>query len=100
MSLSIECTNYLRSLQILNHFIKLGANNFVLCPGSRSASLAIAAGDLFEKGKINLHNSIDERSASYHALGMASASGEMTVVITTSGTAVAKLLPAAVEADR
>ncbi len=100
MTLPIQCTNYLRSLQILNHFIELGANNFVLCPGSRSAPLAIAAGDLFEKGKLNLYNSIDERSASFHALGMSSASGKITVVITTSGTAVANLLPAAVEADR
>ena len=43
---------------------------------------------------------IDERSAGFHALGLALASGRAIAVITTSGTAVANLLPAAVEADR
>ena len=100
MTLSIECLNLLRSLQLLDLFTKLGAKNFLLCPGSRSAPLAIAAGILYEKGLINLFNSIDERSAAFHALGISSASGEISVVITTSGTAVANLLPATVEADK
>ena len=72
----------------------------MLCPGSRSASLALAAGGLAEQGLLTLTTAIDERSAAFHALGMAAASGRAAAVITTSGTAVANLLPAAVEADR
>ena len=51
-------------------------------------------------GLITLSTAIDERSAGFYALGRSSASGVATAVITTSGTAVANLLPAAVEADR
>ena len=100
MTSSLECKNFLRSLQLLNHFVVLGARYFILCPGSRSAPLALAAGELLRLGRIKLFNSIDERSAAFHALGLSAASGEISVVITTSGTAVANLLPAAIEADR
>ena len=72
----------------------------LLCPGSRSAPLALAAGGLAEQGLLMLTTAVDERSAAFHALGMAAASGRAAAVITTSGTAVANLLPAAVEADR
>jgi len=72
----------------------------VLCPGSRSGPLALAAAGLMRAGLITLSTAIDERSAGFHALGRSSASGVATAVITTSGTAVANLLPAAVEADR
>ena len=46
MTSSIECKNFLRSLQLLNLLIKIGVQNLILCPGSRSAPLAIAAGEL------------------------------------------------------
>ena len=72
----------------------------MLCPGSRSAPLALAAGGLAARGLLTLTTAIDERSAAFHALGMAATSGRAVAVITTSGTAVANLLPAAVEADR
>ena len=100
MTSSIECKNFLRSLQLLNLFIKIGVENLILCPGSRSAPLAIAAGELYKLGKINIFNSIDERSAGFHSLGISAASGNLSIVVTTSGTAVSNLLPAAVEADR
>ncbi len=100
MTSSIECKNFLRSLQLLNLFIKIGVQNFILCPGSRSAPLAIAAGELNKLGLIKIFNSIDERSAGFHSLGISAASGNLSLVITTSGTAVSNLLPAAVEADR
>ena len=77
-----------------------GLERLLLCPGSRSAPLALAAGGLAERGLLTLTTAIDERSACFHALGMAAASGRAVGVITTSGTAVANLLPAAVEADR
>ena len=100
MTSSIGSRNFLRSLQLLFYLKKIGANNFILCPGSRSAPLALAAGELYKKEEIELFNSIDERSAGFHALGISAASGNISVVITTSGTAVANLLPAAVEADK
>ncbi len=100
MTSSIECKNFLRSLQLLNLLIKIGAQNLILCPGSRSAPLAIAAGELNKLGLVNIFNSIDERSAGFHSLGISAASGNLSIVITTSGTAVSNLLPAAVEADQ
>ena len=72
----------------------------VLCPGSRSGPLAAAAGLLAARGDLALTTAIDERSAAFLALGMATAGGRAVAVVTTSGTAVANLLPAAVEADR
>ena len=100
MTSSIECKNFIRSLQLLDLFIKIGAKNLILCPGSRSAPLAIAAGELNKRGFLNVHNSIDERSAGFHSLGISTASGNLSLVVTTSGTAVGNLLPSAIEADK
>ena len=100
MASSTGSINFLRSLQLFYSLNKIGATHFILCPGSRSAPLAMAAGELYRKGFIELFNSIDERSAGFHALGITAASGNISIVITTSGTAVANLLPAAIEADR
>ncbi len=74
-------------------------NHLVLAPGSRSGPLAAAAGLLERRRDLSLHTAIDERSAAFFALGLARASGRPAAVITTSGTAVANLLPAVVEAD-
>ncbi len=100
MTSSVECQNFLKSLQLLNLFTKIGAKNLILCPGSRSAPLAIAAGELNKRGILNVFNSIDERSAGFHSLGISTASGDVSLVVTTSGTAVGNLLPAAIEADK
>ena len=100
MTSSVELQNFFRSFQLLNLFVDIGISHFILCPGSRSAPLAIAAGELSRRGKITLISSLDERSAGFHALGISSASSKNVIVITTSGTAVANLLPSAVEADR
>ena len=100
MTSSIEFQNFFRSLQLLDLFTKIGVKNLILCPGSRSAPLAIAAGELKRCGVLNVFNSIDERSAGFHALGISTASGDLSLVVTTSGTAVGNLLPAAIEADQ
>ncbi|MDC3077718.1 2-succinyl-5-enolpyruvyl-6-hydroxy-3-cyclohexene-1-carboxylic-acid synthase, partial [Prochlorococcus sp. AH-716-O05] len=100
MTSSIESQNFFRSLQLLGLFTKIGVKNLILCPGSRSAPLAIAAGELSRRGILNVFNSIDERSAGFHSLGISTASGDISLVITTSGTAVGNLLPAAIEADK
>ena len=72
----------------------------MLCPGSRSGPLATAAGLLTERRMLELITAVDERSAAFLALGLATGSGRAVAVVTTSGTAVANLLPAVVEADR
>jgi 2-succinyl-5-enolpyruvyl-6-hydroxy-3-cyclohexene-1-carboxylate synthase len=84
---------------LLATFAKAGVSNFFLAPGARSQALAIAAGQLATAGKINLHVRLDERSLGFTALGAALASGEPSVIITTSGTAVANLHPAVLEAN-
>ena len=72
----------------------------MLCPGSRSGPFATAAGLLASSGHLQLKTAVDERSAAFLALGLATAGGTGVAVVTTSGTAVANLLPALVEADR
>jgi 2-succinyl-5-enolpyruvyl-6-hydroxy-3-cyclohexene-1-carboxylate synthase len=80
-------------------FAKLGVRQVFLAPGARSQSLAIAAGQLAAAGLIDLHVHLDERSLGFNALGSALGSGEPSIVITTSGTAVANLHPAVLEAS-
>ncbi len=75
-------------------------NHLILCPGSRSSPLALAAGGLAQSGNLKIRTAIDERSAAFLGLGISTCTGKATAIITTSGTAVANLLPAAVEADR
>ncbi|MCP9799577.1 2-succinyl-5-enolpyruvyl-6-hydroxy-3-cyclohexene-1-carboxylic-acid synthase [Synechococcus sp. RedBA-s] len=89
--------NLRAAAQLLLELMALGVRRVVLCPGSRSGPLAAAAGLLLQRG-LELHTAIDERSAGFFALGLARGEGRPAVVITTSGTAVANLLPAVVEA--
>ncbi|MFO8237139.1 MAG: 2-succinyl-5-enolpyruvyl-6-hydroxy-3-cyclohexene-1-carboxylic-acid synthase [Prochlorococcaceae cyanobacterium] len=91
--------NLRAALTLLAALVDAGLQHLVLAPGSRSAPLAAAAGLLQQRRALALHTAIDERSAAFFALGLARASGRAAAVITTSGTAVANLLPAAVEAD-
>lgn len=84
---------------LLAALAKAGVQNFFLAPGARSQALAIAAGQLAAAGKIKLHVRLDERSMGFTALGSALVSGEPSVLITTSGTAVANLHPAVLEAS-
>ena len=87
------------ALELLAALGRGGVQHLVLCPGSRSAPLAVAAA-LLESAGLRLHTAIDERSAAFFALGLGRAEGVPAAVITTSGSAVANLLPAAVEADQ
>ena len=74
---------------------RLGVRHAVICPGSRSAPLAIA---FARHGKIQTHVAHDERAGAFMALGVAKSSGLHAVLVMTSGTAVANALPAVVEA--
>ncbi len=69
-----------------------------MSPGSRSQALALAAVALERAGGVTVHVRIDERTAGFFALGLAVESGRPAAVVTTSGTAVANLHPAVLEA--
>jgi len=86
------------SVALLGAFIRLGVRDIVVAPGSRSQALALAAEAYERAGGIRLHVRIDERSAGFLALGLAVESGVPVLVVTTSGTAVANLHPAVLEA--
>ena len=81
---------------LVDELARCGVRHVVMAPGSRSTALVVAADD---HPSLRLHTEVDERSAAFLALGIARASGQPGVVVTTSGTAVANLLPAVVEAD-
>ncbi len=68
----------------------------VMCPGGRSTALALVLAD---EPDLETHVQNDERSAGFYALGMARALDGAVAVCTTSGSAVANLLPALVEAE-
>lgn len=75
-----------------------GVTEVVLCPGSRSAPLAYAALAAEQAGRVRVHVRIDERTAGFLAVGLAKLTRRPALVVTTSGTAVANLHPAVLEA--
>jgi 2-succinyl-5-enolpyruvyl-6-hydroxy-3-cyclohexene-1-carboxylate synthase len=87
---------------------ELGVRDFCVCGGSRNAPLIAVLGvgrlALGEEGsppdaeRLTPYAFVDERSAAFFALGRAKLTERPVAVITTSGTAAAELLPAAVEA--
>ncbi len=83
---------------LVDELVRNGVREVVLCPGSRSAPLAYAALAAERAGRLRLHVRVDERSAGFLALGLARGSGAPVAVMTTSGTAVANLHPAVLEA--
>lgn len=84
------------ALTLVDELARGGVAHACLAPGSRSAPLAMA---LEEEKRFELHVAIDERSASFLALGIAKATGRPVVVLCTSGTAAANLHPAVIEAS-
>jgi 2-succinyl-5-enolpyruvyl-6-hydroxy-3-cyclohexene-1-carboxylate synthase len=84
---------------LADELARCGLREVVVAPGSRSAPLAMAFDELDRAGRIRLHVRIDERSASFTALGLAKASGRPVAVVCTSGTAAANFHPAVIEAD-
>lgn len=67
----------------------------IVCAGARNAPLVLA---LEASTKFKCISFFEERSAGFYALGLAKCSGKPVAVVTTSGTAVAELLPSAIEA--
>ena len=81
---------------ILSALDDLGLTHVLYCPGSRSAPFAYA----LESGAFGGHAMpvLDERGAGFAAVGLAR-TGALPAVIVTSGTAVAELTPAVLEAS-
>ncbi|OUS24547.1 2-succinyl-5-enolpyruvyl-6-hydroxy-3-cyclohexene-1-carboxylic-acid synthase [Gammaproteobacteria bacterium 45_16_T64] len=86
---SIWCRVLVQQLQTI------GVKHAVLCIGGRSAALAT----VFDTHP-DIDNMVfnDERSGAFYALGLAKMSKQPVAICTTSGSAVANLLPALVEA--
>lgn len=87
---------------VVDELIRGGVRDVVLCPGSRNAPLAFALHDADRAGRLRLHVRIDERTAGFLAIGLAQGGGANQApvcVAMTSGTAVANLGPAVVEAN-
>lgn len=84
--------------ELLARLVELGVEHVVLSPGSRSQALALAATALEERGDISLHVRVDERVGGFLGLGIGIETRKPAAVITTSGTAVANLHPAVLEA--
>lgn len=84
---------------VVDELVRGGVRDVVLCPGSRNAPLAFALHDADRAGRLRLHVRIDERTAGFLAVGLAVGSGAPVCVAMTSGTAVANLGPAVVEAN-
>ena len=82
-----------------DELIRCGLREVVLAPGSRSTPLAMAFFEASQRQGVRLHVRIDERSASFTALGLAKASRRPVAVLCTSGTAAANFHPAVIEAD-
>ncbi|PZU47599.1 MAG: 2-succinyl-5-enolpyruvyl-6-hydroxy-3-cyclohexene-1-carboxylic-acid synthase [Microbacterium sp.] len=82
---------------LLGHLVELGVRHLVVSPGSRSQALALVAAELEARGLASVHVRIDERVAGFTALGIGRESRMPAAVVCTSGTAVANLLPAALE---
>jgi 2-succinyl-5-enolpyruvyl-6-hydroxy-3-cyclohexene-1-carboxylate synthase len=79
----------------IDQLAALGVRYACISPGSRSTPLTYV---LSKKRKIKSFINIDERSSAFFALGLAKSTGKPVIVVTTSGTAVAELYPAIIEA--
>merc|ERR1740130_2622189 len=89
-----ENLNVLWAAVLIEELRRGGLAHVVLCPGSRCAPITVAV------ARSGLPHSLatDERGAAFLALGLARATGRACAVVVSSGTAVANLLPAVVEA--
>ncbi len=104
MSISKENLNLLHAKLVIDSLLKHGINHFIISPGLRNAPLMsiLKEAALKEKdlGQINISISIDERAAAYMAIGQYKASHKPSVLICTSGTALANYYPALLEAKK
>ncbi len=89
-------SNVERAAQLLSSLVRIGVSEFCVCAGSRNGPLLAVLGAQAPTRRI--FSFVDERAAAFFALGRIKLHGAPVAVITTSGTAVAELLPATIEA--
>lgn len=87
--------NLLWASLFIEELIRNGICDFCIAPGSRSTPLTLAIAN-HSQAKTHIH--FDERGLGFLALGLIQASQKPVVIVTTSGTAVANLYPAVIEA--
>lgn len=83
------------SQQVIEACLAVGIREFVVCAGARNLSIVLG---LIGLEGVTVWSHFEERSAGFYALGRTMDSGQPCAVVTTSGTAVAELLPAVIEA--
>jgi len=90
------------ALQTLQDLAGNGVRTVIVCPGARNSAwieaLLESSVDASLGFRFEVLNHFEERAAGFAALGRARASGRPVAVLTTSGSAVGELLPAAMEA--
>jgi 2-succinyl-5-enolpyruvyl-6-hydroxy-3-cyclohexene-1-carboxylate synthase len=87
--------NVHRASRLIEEIRAAGVTDVCVCAGSRNSPLLVVLG---ARDDVRLFSFVDERSAAFFAIGRAKALGVPVAVVTTSGTAVAELLPATIEA--
>jgi 2-succinyl-5-enolpyruvyl-6-hydroxy-3-cyclohexene-1-carboxylate synthase len=87
--------NYVLAQGIISVLEYFNVTDICIAPGSRSAPFALALSD---NHKIKQHIHFDERALAFLALGLAKSRESLIAIITTSGSAVANLFPAIMEA--
>ena len=87
--------NLLWAALFIEELVRNNVCDFCIAPGSRSTPLTLAVANRID---VNIHLHFDERGLGFFALGIALAKKKPVVIITTSGSAVANLYPAVIEA--
>ena len=88
--------NHLWATLLIEELVRNGIDTFCVAPGSRSTPLVVAVA---RHTRVRSIVHYDERGAAFHALGYGRATGVPAVVLTTSGSALANVWPAVVEAS-
>ncbi|EQA01561.1 2-succinyl-5-enolpyruvyl-6-hydroxy-3-cyclohexene-1-carboxylic-acid synthase [Glaesserella parasuis] len=96
---NISTFNRSWSRVILHALLRYGVKHICIAPGSRSTPLTLEALYLQKQGQAECHSHFDERGLGFFALGLAKATQDPVAIIVTSGTAVANLYPAVIEAS-
>lgn len=87
-------TNMELAGKVVQELVNTGVREFVLCAGARNSPLVHILDEITD---VKVYSFFEERSAAFFALGRIANTRRPVAIVTTSGTAVAELLPAAVE---
>lgn len=87
--------NVSSAARLIDELRAIGVAELCVCAGSRNSPLLVVLG---ARDDVRLFSFVDERAAAFFAIGRMKSHGAPVAVVTTSGTAVAELLPATVEA--